>query len=177
MSEFVPFRFKVNLYNSANDQLLCSAKFNEASGFELTMEPKAISEGGRNWGELQRSGPTKFAPMVLKRGVTSVNDLWSWFDATTRGSSYGYRLHGEVIVLGNPTTSIVPGSASQPSQVTATENIVMTWRLEGVLPTKFKGPDLTSTANQVAIEEVHLVHEGLELERTAPAAGAAGELE
>ena len=161
MSEFVPFRFKVNLYNSASNQLLCSGQFSEVTGFELTMEPKALQEGGRNWGELQRSGITKFAPMVLKRGVTSVNDLWSWFDASTRGSNYGYRLHGEIIVLGNPING-------------KQENPVMTWRLEGVMATKFKGPDLNSTANQVAIEEIHLVHEGLELERPAAAGDGNG---
>ncbi len=157
MSEFVPFRFKVNLYNSENNQLLCSGKFSEVTGFELTMEPKVIQEGGRNWGELQRSGMTKFAPIILKRGVTTVNDLWSWFDASTRGSNYGYRLHGEIIVLGNP----VEGNE---------ENPVMTWQLENVMATKFKGPDLNSTANQVAIEEIQLVHEGLRLERP-PAGG------
>jgi phage tail-like protein len=159
MSEFVPFRFKVNLYNSENNQLLCSGKFSEVSGFELTMEPKTIQEGGRNWGELQRSGVTKFTPIILKRGVTTINDLWSWFDASTRGANYGYRLHGEIIVLGNP----LKGSE---------ENPIMTWHLENVMATKFKGPDLNSTANQVAIEEIHLVHEGLELER--PAASGTG---
>ncbi|MDJ0621403.1 MAG: phage tail protein [Desulfocapsaceae bacterium] len=153
MSEFVPFRFKVNLYNSDNNQLLCSGKFSEVTGFELTMEPKTIQEGGRNWGELQRSGLTKFSPIILKRGVTTINDLWSWFDATTRGSNYGYRLHGEIIVLGNPGKD-------------KAENPVMTWHLENVMATKFKGPDLNATANQVAIEEIHLVHEGLELERS-----------
>ena len=152
MSEFVPFRFKVNLYNSSDNQLLCSGRFSEVSGFELTMEAKAIQEGGRNWGEIQRAGQTKFAPMTLKRGVTTVNDLWSWFDATTRGANYGYRLHGEIIVLGNPIKA-------------GEENPVMTWKLQGVMATKFKGPDLNSTASQVAIEEVQLVHEGLELVR------------
>jgi phage tail-like protein len=48
------------------------------------------------------------------------------------------------------------------------ENIIMKWKLTGVLPTRFKGPDLSSTADQVAIEELHLVHEGLELERPVP---------
>jgi phage tail-like protein len=43
----------------------------------------------------------------------------------------------------------------------------MTWRLSNALPVKFKGPDLSATASQVAIEELHLVHEGLELERPA----------
>ncbi|OZG70333.1 phage tail protein [Hahella sp. CCB-MM4] len=167
MAEFVPFRFRVHLYQSDNNHLLCSGSFSEVTGFELTMEPKTLAEGGRNWGELQRIGVTKFAPMVLKRGVTSVNDLWSWFDATTRGANYGYRLHGEIEVLGNPTLN--QGNNAESGQVQTEEQVVMTWRLHGVLPTKFKGPDLNSTANQVAIEEVHLVHEGLELQRTAPA--------
>jgi phage tail-like protein len=161
VSEFVPFRFRVSLYSSGGE-LLCGGMFSEVTGFELTMEPKTISEGGRNWGELQRSGKTKFAPLILKRGVTSVNDLWSWFDITTRGANYGYRLSGEIEVLGNPTTTITKGQHGVQS---LQESTVMKWKLTGVLPTKFKGPDLSATASQVAIEEVQLVHEGLELER------------
>lgn len=163
MSEFVPFRFLVNLHDSRSGNLLCSGAFSEISGFELTMEPRSIAEGGRNWGEHQRSGVTRFAPMVLKRGVTHVNDLWSWFDVTTRGANYGYRMFGEIILLGNPIRS---GSEYQ-------DNPVMTWTLTGVLATRFKGPDLNATASQVAIEELHLVHEGLELQRAGSSASSA----
>ena len=162
MSEFVPFRFRVSLFSEDRGQLLCGGQFSEASGFEITMEPKAINEGGRNWGELQRSGPAKFSPIVLRRGVTTVNDLWAWFDITTRKANYGYRLAGEIEVLGNPTTTVTKGQHGVQS---VKENIIMKWKLSGVLPIKFKGPDLSSTADQVAIEELHLVHEGLELER------------
>jgi phage tail-like protein len=166
MSEFVPFRFRVNLFNSSTNELLCSGAFSEVTGFELTMEPTAIPEGGCNWGEHQRVGITRFSPMVLKRGVTQINDLWQWFDATTRGASYGHRLHGEITLLGNPR---VQEGSDQPR-----ENPVMTWKLSGVLPTRFKGPDMNATASQVAIEELHLVHEGLELERSATGTGSAG---
>lgn len=166
MSEFVPFRFKVSLFSGDRSQLLCGGYFSEVTGFELTMEPKAVSEGGRNWGELQRSGRTKFAPLVLKRGVTSINDLWSWFDITTRQSNYGYRLTGEIVVLGNPSATIAAGQHGVQS---VTDNPVMVWQLTNVLPTKFKGPDLNATSSQVAIEEITLVHEGLELQRPAPA--------
>ncbi len=163
MSEFVGFRFKVSLYDGDQNQLLCSGYFSEVTGFEATMEPKVIGEGGHNWGEHHRSGPTKFAPLVLKRGVTDVNDLWSWFDVSTRQANYGYRLSGEIIVYGNPSVS----------GAKVTDQAVMVWKLNGVLPTKFKGPDLSATASQVAIEELHLVHQGLELKRPAPG-GTAG---
>lgn len=173
IEEFVPFRFKVSLFGANQNDLLCAGYFSEVTGFELTMEPKVIKEGGRNWGEHQRSGPTKFAPLVLKRGVTSVSDLWTWFDITTRQHYYGYRMSGEVVVLGNPTLKPEwsPGQPVPANQVPE-ENPLMTWKLTGVLPTKFKGPDLSSTASQVAIEELHLVHEGVELVRKpAPAGG------
>lgn len=170
INEFVPFRFKVSLYHSASNELLCAGYFSEVTGFELSMDPKVIKEGGRNWGEHQRSGPTKFAPIILKRGVTNVNDLWNWFDVTTRQSYYGYRLSGEITVLGNPTASPIQANAKGAhAGQTVTDNPVMVWKLTGVLPIKFKGPDLTATANQVAIEELQLVHEGLELQRPAPA--------
>jgi phage tail-like protein len=177
---FIPFRFKVTLYSAdkaggataadtpeaqrnESGDILCGGMFSEVSGLEVTMEAKTIREGGRNWGELQRSGATSFAPVILKRGVTTVNDLWSWFDVTTRGANYGYRLRGEIAVLGNPA----------PGQAAGGPVTIMTWRLENALPVKFKGPDLSGTASQVAIEELHLVHEGLELDR--PVAGAGGE--
>lgn len=168
MSEFVPFRFNVTLYSqeyaeqSATQEesappspeageVLCAGAFSEVTGLEVNVEPKAIREGGRNWGELQRSGPAKFATVVLKRGVTTLNDLWKWFDATTRGANYSYRMQAVIEVIDGMQDD-------QPHKL-------MKWTLENALPVKFKGPDLSSTANQVAIEELHLVHEGLSLER------------
>jgi phage tail-like protein len=154
MPEFVPFNFQVHLYNESNNQMLCQGLFSEVQGLEVTMEPRAIQVGGRNWGEVQRIGLTKFSPIVLKRGVTELNDLWSWFDATTRGNNYGYRLQGEIRVL----------DPKVPQQGQERETLII-WRLSGVMPTRFKGPDLSSVANQVAIEEITLVHEGLTMER------------
>ncbi|HWV14436.1 MAG TPA: phage tail protein [Cellvibrio sp.] len=151
MSEFVPFRFKVSLLDSGSGNILCRGYFSEVSGLEMTMEPKAISEGGRNWGELQRVGLTRFSPIVLKRGVTDSTDLWSWFDAVTRGGAYGYRLDGSIAVMGAEVDE--QGEAK----------VILTWNLSGVLPTRFKAADLSATASQVAIEEITLVHESLTL--------------
>ncbi len=152
MAEFVPFRFEVSLYHRSKTDLLCRGYFSEVTGLEVTMEPRAIQEGGRNWGEHQRIGQTRFTPLVLKRGVTHGNDLWAWFDAVTRGQNYGYRLHGTIKVMGSEVDS--KGQAKP----------IMTWKLSGVLPTRFKGADLSSTASQVAIEEITLIHESLRLE-------------
>ena len=50
--------------------------------------------------------------------------------------------------------------------------------MKRVMPIKFKGPDLSATSTQVAIEELHLVCDELKLERgtagaVAPTGGGA----
>lgn len=153
LSEFIPFRFRVGFYADENAQtLICQGAFSEVSGLEASMSPKSLKEGGRNWGEVQLAGPTTFSALVLKRGFTEVGDLWSWFDTVTRQANYALRYTGLIEVF-HPATGF-DGKAD------------FQWRIHQLLPTKFKGPDLSATASQVAIEELHLVHEGLELERS-----------
>src|SRR5262245_38921122 len=70
---------------------ICRGAFSEVSGLEATMEPKAIKEGGRNYGVNQRAGPVTFATVVLKRGIatvapdrkTTVRDAWCWWSLFT----------------------------------------------------------------------------------------------
>lgn len=150
MAEFIPYRFRVLLYRDDGDQgLLCQGAFSEVSGLEASMHPLSYREGGRNWGALQLAGPTHFPPVVLKRGITQVADLWHWFDATTRQARYGLRCRGRIEVMD-------PERPDRPALV---------WTLINAMATRFKGPDLSASGSQVAVEELHLVHEGLELDR------------
>ncbi len=157
MAEFIPFRFRVSLFNTdgQQDALVCRGAFSEVTGLEMTMAPKVVKEGGRNWGDVQLAGPTTFSNVVLKRGVTDIDDLHNWFDITTRQANYAYRMRG-VIDVYDHDRNIESGDP------------LLSWSLDNVLPTKFKGPDLSSTGSTIAIEELHLVHEGLSLQRRAP---------
>lgn len=146
------FRFQVNFTLSRenasdNDSRpLCGGAFSECTGLDATMEPKAINEGGRNYGQVQRAGRVNFATVVLKRGVTKNRDLWNWFHLVSNGA-YAYRLTAEITQMGfNRDEEEVP---------------VMAWTMKNALPTKFKTADYNSTFAQVAIEELHFVHEGL----------------
>ena len=48
----------------------------------------------------------------------------------------------------------------------ASNKPVLTWKLIRAIPVKFKAADLNGMrTNEVAIEELHLVHEGLEFEK------------
>ena len=150
MSEFIPYRFEVNLYSGKDmDELVCSAAFSEVSGLEASMSPVKIKEGGRNWGEVQLAGPTSFPSIVLKRGMTDVHDGWRWLQTTAMGANYGYRLQGEINVFA-------------PHDET---RILQQWRFYNAMATKFKGPDLAASASSIAIEELHLVHDGLTFSR------------
>jgi len=124
---------------------LCGGAFAECTGIEATMEPKVIKEGGRNYGAAQRAGPVTFATIVLKRGITSTTDLWTWFDMLTNQHMFKYRLAATINVYDHA------GKA------------VMAWHLAHAMPVKFKGADLNARGAEVGVEELHLAHEGLTL--------------
>jgi phage tail-like protein len=143
------FRFQVDFKEQmltneteGGEVLLCSGAFSECSGLEATMEPKTIKEGGRNWGAAQRMGAISFSTVVLKRGLTNTDDLWAWFSLVGEGA-YAQRL--------NVTITMFDQSGKG----------IFSWKLLKAMPIKFKAPDLNASNNEVAIEELHLVHEGL----------------
>lgn len=129
--------------------LVCQGAFSEVSGLEASHEPKLIREGGRAWGGHQRAGNVSFATVVLKRGMTRSRDLWTWFFSTLHGEqgpAWGERL--DVVIE-------LQGADGQPR---------LRWKLARALPIKFKAADLHAAGTELAIEELHLVHEGLSAE-------------
>lgn len=166
MTEHAPlhvFRFEVSFHehglrdvSHGGEVALCSGAFSQCSGLEATMEPKAIREGGRNYGEVQRVGMTKFGTVIFRRGITDVKHLWRWFELVNARGKYAYRLTAKVKVLGPPIAQGDSGS-----------QVRWTWQLTHCLPTKLKAPDLDAKGNEVGIEELHVVHEGLVLDPPA----------
>lgn len=120
--------------------------FAECSGLEATMEPRTIREGGVNYGAHQRAGPVTFATVILRRGMTSNRDLWDWFQQATLRGAYTHRLDVAIVHLD------LDGRTQ-----------IRTWRLNRALPVKFRSSDLSARSAEIAIEELHLVHEGLTL--------------
>ncbi len=149
------FRFQVDFKEQmltneteGGEVLLCRGAFSECSGLEVTMEPKTIKEGGRNWGANQRMGHVSFSTVVLKRGLSSNGDLWTWFSLVGQGA-YAQRLNVTITCFDQAGQGL------------------FSWTLLKAMPIKFKAPDLNATNNEVAIEELHLVHEGLRRDSAA----------
>ncbi|MCP3849977.1 MAG: phage tail protein [Gammaproteobacteria bacterium] len=149
MAEFIPYQFQVNLFDKDSGNYLCGGSFSEVSGLEVSMEVNTIREGGRNWGEIQLTGQTTFANILIKRGVTKNNDLSAWLDICTQSANYALRLNAEIDVFDQANSG----------------KVLLRWKIKNALPVKFKAPDLSSTASQIAIEELEFVHEGITLER------------
>jgi len=128
-----------------------SGGFTEVTGLEATMEAKAIKEGGHNYGVHQRPGQVTFATVVLKRGMMESRHLWRWWalwagaDGAENG---GWGLSSRCNV------AIALIRDRRP---------VIGWRLENAMPVKFRAGDLNARGTEVAIEELHLVHEGLHM--------------
>jgi phage tail-like protein len=123
---------------------LCSGAFAECTGLEVTMEPKTIREGGKNFGANHRAGPVTFATVILKRGMTRSRDLWNWMELVGNGA-YSYRLAATVTMNDHENRPL------------------LSWRLERALPVKFKAADLNARGTDVGVEELHIAHEGLRL--------------
>ncbi len=124
-----------------------TSSFAEVSG--LTMEAEVVEY--RNGNDLANStskqpGLRKFGNITLKRGIIpseQANGLFEWYKAT--GSGEGDRRTITITLLNEE------------------RDPAMVWKALRAWPAKVEGPGLNSTGNEVAMETVEFVHEGLEV--------------
>jgi phage tail-like protein len=143
------FKFQVDFFtdslsdDASHEQFqVCSGSFAECTGLEATMEPKTIKEGGRNYGAAQRAGGTTFATVVLKRGISSNQNLYQIFNTLAIGT-FAPRMQVTINLFD------IDGSA------------IFAWQLDRAMPVKYKFADFNARNSEIGIEELHLVHEGL----------------
>jgi phage tail-like protein len=155
------FRFKVTLTLSPNPSgspsgpaELGDGLFAECTGLELTADIRELLEGGRNDGVIRRVGRVKLVPLVLKRGMFLASPggyadtaIWDWLTGMVTGTLPIPRYDGLVQVL-------APNGSRE----------VARWTFLRALPSKVSGPALNAKTGEIAIEELHLMHEGLRLE-------------
>ena len=90
--------------------------------------------------------PTNNEDVTLKRGLIGSLSLYQWFDDIRNGSQNALR---------NVTVSLQNEDHTE---------IAMTWRLLRARITKYSAPELNAKGNDVAIEEIVLSYERLEIE-------------
>ena len=90
-------------------------------------------------------GLTRYSHLVLKRGVAGSPYLWEWFNQVRQGL---LDRRGVVVTLLNEERSPV-----------------VVWQMRRCLPIKYVGPTLNAGESEVAIEEIELAVEGLDIEQ------------
>jgi phage tail-like protein len=141
---FTAFNFSVEINRGTDGKPLANAAFSECDGLEQTMEVKTIREGGGNDRQIRLSGPVAFGQLTLKRGMTAGFDLWTWFKDSLADPRL--RADAEVVLLA------ADGSTERAR-----------FLLTRCLPIKIKAPALNAKDGQIAIEELQLVYETLQL--------------
>lgn len=124
---------------------IASAFFKEGSGFDSSVEVIEHRENGPGGKEIIRKlqGRAKWSDITLKRGTTDDLGLWNWHKQVLDGDIAGARKNGSIVIYDTMYKEV------------ARFNFTNGW------PSKWKGPDLNSTNNQVATEEMTIAHEGL----------------
>lgn len=148
---FTTFNFLVELTLEGQSKPLCDAAFAECDGLEVSMQPKTYQEGGNNGEQIHLVGPVTNGQLSLKRGMTNSFHLWTWFDDVMRIGQHGLRASGEVIML-----SSARGENGE-------ETVRAQFQLTRCLPIKIKAPGLNAKDGSIAIEEMQIVYERLEL--------------
>ncbi len=151
---------------SVGEELL--GAFSEVSGLEASMVHKVVREGGRNYGSRMLTGPVTFGTVVLKRGIARSQTLWRWWSMLAGADM----VNDGWPVKANRCDVLIGLLASAPPAEGAaadapTRRVAMGWKLQNAMPVKFRAGDLNAKGSDIAIEELHLVHEGLHVSGVA----------
>lgn len=145
---FTSFNFRIELQLPGKSGALCAAAFSECEGLEMSMQVKTIREGGNAVQAIHLPGNLTYGQLTLKRGMTDSFDLWDWVESVFAPGGYKLRASGEVILLAEDA-----------------ETVRARFLLTRCLPVKIRGPGLHAKDSQLAIEELQLVYETLELKK------------
>lgn len=132
------FYFKVNLGSQDS-----TVSFQEVSGLETETQPIEYRHGdSKQFSTIKMPGIAKAGNVTLKKGIfVKDNNFWKWYDAIKMNT-----IKRETVTI---------------QLLDEKGNATMTWTLANAWPSKITGTDLKSDANEVAVESLELVHEGL----------------
>jgi len=118
--------------------------FRECTG--LGSESDLIETKESNKGKLvymKIPGALKWQNITLKRGITDSMDLFKWRKKVEQGDIAGARKNGSIVLY------------DQSNMEIARWNFVNGW------PRKISGPTFNAQSNEIGVEELEIVHEGI----------------
>lgn len=118
-------------------------RFQEVSGLDIQSEEIKYRHGDSpEFSVIKMPGMKKVGNVTMKKGVfKGDNKFWDWFVQIKMN-----------VIKRLPVTISLLDEAGE---------VTMVWTLANAWPTKITGTDLKSEGNEVAIETIEIVHEGL----------------
>lgn len=120
--------------------------FTEVSGLSVEREVIEYREGSsKEYSKIKMPGLTNYSNITLKRGsIAKDNDFYQWWVSNKL----------ESVDRRDITISLL-NEEHEP---------VITWKVKNAWPLKVESTDLSADDNNVAIETMEIVHEGLTIE-------------
>jgi phage tail-like protein len=120
--------------------------FTEVSGLDVETEVVEYREGNSpEYSKIKMPGMQKFSNLTLKRGTfKSDNEYFAWWNTVKLNT----------IERRDITISLLNED----------HDPVVTWKVKNAWPTKIQSTDLKADGNEVAIESMEIVHEGLTIQ-------------
>jgi phage tail-like protein len=117
--------------------------FQEVSGLDIQSEEIKYRHGDSpEFSVIKMPGMKKFGNITMKKGIfKGDNKFWDWLNQIKMNT-----------IKRVPVTISLLDEAGAPTMV---------WTLANAWPTKITGTDLKSEGNEVAVESIEIVHEGL----------------
>ena len=124
---------------------ITSAGFSECTGLDTETDIVEYREGADDITVRKLPGLKKFSNVTLKRGVSTNTELFDWrksvMDGTIERKNISIVLYDERGVSGGGER--------------------VRWNLQNAWPSKWVGPELKGSANEVAVETLEFCHEGI----------------
>ncbi len=140
------FNYIVNLGGAQGDGSTGTVigGFSDVSGLGVDVSYSEYRNGNERFNTTRKIPNThKLDDVTLKRGLVGSDDLFAWLKTVRDGTADPRQV-----------TITLMDEARQP---------VAIWSLRNAQPKKWVGPTLTAKGGgEVAMEEMHLVHEGIE---------------
>ncbi len=115
--------------------------FSEVSGLSSEINLESYEEGGLNDYVHQFPKKTTYPNLVLSRGLVNIDLFYIWYQATSQGLVQ--QLNGTIFLLNNQQ---IP---------------VMWWTFKNAYPVKWEGPQFDASSDNIAVEKIELVHQGI----------------
>ncbi len=132
---FRNFRFRIEIDG------IQQAGFSEATGFDATVDVIDYREGHEATYVHKLPGLTKYGNITLKWGITDSMEIYNWHKSIIDGK------------IQRKNISIIAVDESGVDKAR--------WEIVDAWPTKYDPPDFNAKGNDIAIETLELVHEGM----------------